>query len=277
MNGRSPTRGPGRRRSGRPRTAWRSRAAAEARRRAARSRSAVCRNCAKKNTAPNSDAVGRTPLRCPPRRSASGRSASAASARARAAPKPTNATVSSTPAASAADDLEAAPAGGVAAHEPPDHAQSGARRRARGPGCRGRCRGRRLSSIRASTSGITTRPIGTLSQKIHCQARPSTIAPPTNGPLATASPVTALKIPSARARRSGGNAALSSASAERHHQRRARALDGARGDQPADVGRERACRRRRREQPEARVNRRRRPKRSPSAAPVINSTAKLRL
>ncbi len=70
-----------------------------------------------------------------------------------------------------------------------------------------------LSSILLSTSGIAASPIGTLTQKIHSHAIPSTIAPPTSGPLATDRPVTALKIPIAAPRRSGGNAALSSASA----------------------------------------------------------------
>ena len=41
---------------------------------------------------------------------------------------------------------------------------------------------------------------------------PSTTAPPTSGPLATARPVIALNMPIAAPRRSGGNAALSSAS-----------------------------------------------------------------
>jgi hypothetical protein len=52
-----------------------------------------------------------------------------------------------------------------------------------------------------------------LTQKIHCQSIPSTTAPPTSGPLATASPVIALKAPIAAPRFSGGNAAVSSASA----------------------------------------------------------------
>ena len=52
-----------------------------------------------------------------------------------------------------------------------------------------RRRGSRASA--RSTSGISASPIGTLSQKIHSQAMPSVIAPPTTGPLATASPVTA--------------------------------------------------------------------------------------
>ena len=39
-----------------------------------------------------------------------------------------------------------------------------------------------------SASGIVIRPIGTLSQKIHSHEKPSTIAPPTTGPIATARP-----------------------------------------------------------------------------------------
>ncbi len=50
-------------------------------------------------------------------------------------------------------------------------------------------------------------PIGTLSQKIHCQERPSTIAPPTTGPSATARPLTPPQMPSAMPRRAGGTAA----------------------------------------------------------------------
>ena len=72
-------------------------------------------------------------------------------------------------------------------------------------------RGPRLSRMRASTSGAATSPIGTFTQKIHSQLMPCTIAPPTSGPLATANPVIALKIPIAVPRRSGGNASLNSA------------------------------------------------------------------
>jgi hypothetical protein len=71
--------------------------------------------------------------------------------------------------------------------------------------------GPKLSRMRVSTSGIATSPIGTLIQKIHSQLIPSTTAPPSSGPLATATPVIALKIPIAAPRFSGGNAALSSA------------------------------------------------------------------
>ena len=79
--------------------------------------------------------------------------------------------------------------------------------------------GSRLAGTRALAvslvriSGIMTTPIGTFSQKIHCQAMPCATAPPTIGPAATARPVTALKMPMAQARRCGGNPADSSASA----------------------------------------------------------------
>ena len=65
---------------------------------------------------------------------------------------------------------------------------------------------------------------------------------------------------------------------ERHHERGAGALDGAGGDQRSRR-RARARRRPRRARRATRpaANRRRRPKRSPSAEAVISSTAKLRL
>ncbi len=50
--------------------------------------------------------------------------------------------------------------------------------------------------------------MGTLSQKIHCQEMPSTTAPPTSGPMATASPPMPPQAPSATPRLSAGTAAL---------------------------------------------------------------------
>ena len=44
-------------------------------------------------------------------------------------------------------------------------------------------------------------------QKIQCQSRPWTTAPPTSGPPATASPLIPPKIPTMAPRRSAGNAA----------------------------------------------------------------------
>ncbi len=66
-------------------------------------------------------------------------------------------------------------------------------------------------SIRPA-SGTSARPIGTFSQKIHCQAIPCTIAPPTNGPSATPRPLIPPQMPSAAPRRSGGKASLTSVS-----------------------------------------------------------------
>ena len=65
----------------------------------------------------------------------------------------------------------------------------------------------RDSSSRASASGASTSPIGTLSQKIQCQETPLTIAPPTSGPSAIASPPMPPQIPSASPRRSRGTPA----------------------------------------------------------------------
>src|SRR5437867_3156605 len=62
---------------------------------------------------------------------------------------------------------------------------------------------------------MPARPIGTFTQKIHCQAMPWVMAPPSTGPTAAASPVTPPKIPIAQPRRCGGKAAFSSAPAPR--------------------------------------------------------------
>ena len=45
-----------------------------------------------------------------------------------------------------------------------------------------------LSGSSRSDSRHTATPIGTLTQKIQCQSRPSVTAPPTSGPRATARP-----------------------------------------------------------------------------------------
>ena len=66
-----------------------------------------------------------------------------------------------------------------------------------------------LSSSRRAASGASTRPTGTLSQKIHCHEMPSITAPPTSGPSATPSPLTPDQTPSASPRFSAGAAVLS--------------------------------------------------------------------
>ena len=70
-------------------------------------------------------------------------------------------------------------------------------------------------------------PMGTLIQKIQCQLRPSTMAPPTSGPRATARPPTAPQAPSATPRRSAGTAALSRVSVSGTTMAAAGALHGA--------------------------------------------------
>ena len=78
---------------------------------------------------------------------------------------------------------------------------------------RSRCMfGPRLSVSRACASGATTRPIGTLIQKIHCQESPLTTAPPMTGPSATPRPLTPDQMPSATPRCPSGNASESSVS-----------------------------------------------------------------
>ena len=75
------------------------------------------------------------------------------------------------------------------------------------PGRSSRDAGPRLSSSRSRISGASTSPIGTLSQKIQCQEMPLTIAPPTSGPSATARPLIPPQMPSASPRRSAGTEA----------------------------------------------------------------------
>ena len=58
-------------------------------------------------------------------------------------------------------------------------------------------------------SGTATSATGTLSQKIACQLRPSTTAPPITGPSATPRPDTPPQMPIAIARRAGGTAPAS--------------------------------------------------------------------
>ena len=113
------------------------------------------------------------------------------------------------------------------------------------------------------------------SQKIHCQDNPWATAPPITGPASTASPITLLKIPSAQARRSGGNAALSSASDSGSTSAApapctARAVTSAPAPGESAHAADAAV-----NSPRPAASIRRRPSRSPSAAPVISSTAKL--
>ena len=132
-----------------------------------------------------------------------------------------------------------------------------------------------VSSSRESASGASTRPIGTLSQKIQCQETPLTIAPPTSGPIAIARPPIPPQIPSASPRRSLGTAAerivrVSGVTIAPPTPCTARAMSSWFAVVASAAAAEAAVKISR-----PTTNMRRRPKRSPSAAPVSRSTAKV--
>ena len=151
----------------------------------------------------------------------------------------------------------------------------------RAPRWRARARARRTACApaRGSRSGAGGRagsrrsPIGTFSQKIHFHEIPCTIAPPTTGPRAIAMPPTAPQAPSARPRRSAGTAAERIVSVSGVTMAapipwtiRARINAVVPGDRAAAA------------EPSVKTARptmsmRRRPKRSPSVAPVSSRTA----
>ena len=115
--------------------------------------------------------------------------------------------------------------------------------------------------------------MGTLIQKIHCHDRPSITAPPTSGPRATARPPMPPQAPSARPRRSAGTAALrivsvSGATIAPPRPCSARAATSASIDGARAASADAAVK-----IPRPITNMRRRPKRSPSAAPVSRKTA----
>ncbi|GHG38044.1 hypothetical protein GCM10018980_10410 [Streptomyces capoamus] len=131
------------------------------------------------------------------------------------------------------------------------------------------------SARRSRASGSAARPSGTFSQKIQCQETCSVRLPPMSGPEATASPLTAPQMPYTVPRLAAGTAAVSRVSvsgiitaAPTPWTARAAIREPMPGARAAAA--------------EAAVNtaspamkRRRRPKRSPSAAPNISRTAKV--
>ena len=132
-----------------------------------------------------------------------------------------------------------------------------------------------LSRSIAIAVGASAMPMGTFSQKIHCQEKPSTTAPPTTGPSATPRPETPDQMPSASPRRFSLKASLRSVrvsgvtmAAPRPCSARAAisasvdAASAAAADATVKI-----------EMPTANILLR--PSRSPRAAPVRRSTAKL--
>ena len=130
-----------------------------------------------------------------------------------------------------------------------------------------------LLSRSISASGSRTIPTGTFSQKIHCHEMPSTTAPPTSGPIATASPAIPDHAPSASPRFSRATAALrmvrvsgvtiAAPSPCTERAAMSQSADGANAA-AADAAVN---------MPTPMMNMRLRPKRSPSAAPVRTKTA----
>ena len=118
-------------------------------------------------------------------------------------------------------------------------------------------------------------PIGTFSQKIHCQAMPCATAPPTIGPAATARPVTALKMPMAQARRCGGKPAESSASASGSTSAAPAPCTALAATSAPAFGASAHAADAAVNNPVPTASMRRRPSRSPRAAPVSSSTAKV--
>ena len=126
-------------------------------------------------------------------------------------------------------------------------------------------------------SGTSAIPTGTLSQKTHCHEMPSITAPPTSGPLAIAMPPTAPQIPSATPRRAAGNASerivsVSGITSAPPRPCTARAAMSASIDGASAAAAEATVK-----SAIPNANMRRRPKRSPSAAPVRRKTAKVRV
>ena len=76
-----------------------------------------------------------------------------------------------------------------------------------------RATGERDSATRSSVITRATTPIGRLTKKIHRQDRPEVRIPPSSGPMATASPVTAPQTPKATPRSLPRKASASRASA----------------------------------------------------------------
>jgi hypothetical protein len=139
-------------------------------------------------------------------------------------------------------------------------------------------RGPKLSLRKRADSGMSRRPIGTLIQKIHPQSSPSTTTPPITGPAATARPANApSESPMAKPRCSAGNASLISVSVSGNTIAApapcaARAAISAPTDGEIGAATDATVK-----MDTPTLNMRRRPKRSPSAAPVRSKQANARL
>ena len=132
----------------------------------------------------------------------------------------------------------------------------------------------RLSRASSST-GSTAMPMGTLIQKIHCQDAESVTAPPMTGPSAAPRPTMAPQRPSARPRRCGGvtlamRVRVSGMTIAAPMPWTARAAISV-----SMLGASAAAALAAVNTVTPMISRRRRPNRSPSAAPVSRNTAKV--
>src|ERR1700733_6220508 len=151
-------------------------------------------------------------------------------------------------------------------------------RRARGrPGRSSLVAGPWLSASLARAIGSSATPIGTFSQKIHCQDAPSTTAPPTSGPMATARPPIAPHAPRARPLRCGGTAADSRVRVSGIRIAAPTPCTARAATSHPMLGASAAAADPAVNRPRPPVKSRRRPYRSPSVAPVSSSTANVRV
>src|SRR3954468_725859 len=135
----------------------------------------------------------------------------------------------------------------------------------------------RLSASSRGASSATTTPTGTLTQKIQCHDSALVSSPPAIGPSATPSPEIAAQVPGAAGRPSGGKAVESSVSVSGITTAdpmpwATRAPTRTAGEPASPATADAAVK-----TTTPPLKTRRRPKRSPSAAPVSMSTAKARM
>lgn len=138
-------------------------------------------------------------------------------------------------------------------------------------GARGPC----CSSTRARAMAMIATASGRLSQKIHGHEIPCTTAPPSGGPNATAAPAAAAKTPRARGRSRGSNAPVSSPSASGITKAAPAPCNARAAISTPALGATAHATDAAPNSPTPSVNIRLRPYRSPSAAALISSTAKL--
>ncbi len=117
--------------------------------------------------------------------------------------------------------------------------------------------------------------MGTLSQKIQCHENPSTTAPPITGPRATPRPLMPDQMPRATPRRPAGNASDSSVSVRGVTSAPPAPCTARAATSAPMLGASAAAAEPTVKTANPSANMRRRPKRSPSAAPVSSRTAKL--